>query len=192
LYRVSAEMVGIPAQQGKCVNVFHLQCGSTPTVAQVTNAVAVIGAFYTAIKDRLATTTSTTVGARVIQFDTAAPHVGTPIGATPVVVVGGDTNPSMPARTCAVVSWTTGHTGRSFRGRTYISGIGIDVYTSGSGGWNSTMQGAWTTAANTMVSTLQGMSPIWSLQVYSRARASSDAVTSGIVRGRVCTQRDRG
>lgn len=37
--------------------------------------------------------------------------------------VGGDSGVSLPANAALVLSWRTGHTGRSFRGRTYAPGI---------------------------------------------------------------------
>lgn len=102
-------------------NVFHVLHGDVPTVGGIGAVNDVIVNWWTT---ELEPHVSSQVEARSVigtsQHVANGPQVTT---AFPSGSVGQELSPSMPSGTTVAVSWRTGFSGRSFRGRTYHVGL---------------------------------------------------------------------
>lgn len=103
-------------------------------------------------------------------------------------LAGGSSASPLPPQNCMVLSWKTGRAGRSYRGRTYLPGIGEDKV-DGGGTIVGTFSNGLRLAAQQVLEDLATAG--YPLIVLSRTLSLGTAVTSVAVDSRIDTQRRR-
>lgn len=115
-------------------------------------------------------------------------EAGGETGAVSAAVVGGSASAPLPPNCAIALSWRTGRSGRSFRGRTYLPGIGEDKV-SGGGVIDSGFVAALNGAGTDLLVALSGAG--YPLIVASRLLGTGEIISSCIVDNIVDTQRRR-
>jgi hypothetical protein len=139
-------------------------------------------------------TTSSSLRVMDVKPGTAAPY-----DYTYATVAGGETSSDpLPPQCAAVLTWHTAFSGRSYRGRTYLPGLG--EITQVAGAWTSTYLTALGTIVTQMLAVFGpgGSNANWEFGVISRVNNGAPRptpietqITSGAVRTTVFTQRRR-
>lgn len=190
------------AWQGVCptnqeyVNVWHIKFKSG--AATVAGAVSYINTnFYDLVK---ANQTPAFLLSSVHGRQLAVPA---PVDDVAISVQGTDSGPEgLPPQSAMVISLRTGIAGRSYRGRLYLGGFGEDKQANG--GWIAGLLSGMQTYVDDLVAALGsgGSNSDYEWGVWSRVLGGDDpgpynlsagwhAITSGIVRPTVYTQRRR-
>lgn len=171
------------------ISVFHFRT----TAAHVwtsSELAALCSAFWTAVGPAFKSATQvgvTFVSVSAIDMGNDPAQSGTfLIPAGNVGTVGGE---ALPASAAAVLSWRTTYTGRKYRGRTYLYGMG-EAQTNGSLLTTSAVALA-TAIGSALLGFVNGTGTVVALSVYSTVLNASNIIQSFIVDNLVDSQRRR-
>lgn len=118
---VSMHLVNMRQYNQEIQNVFHVLHGDQPTAGAIAQANDIIGDWWIA---SLAPNISDTVTAvSIIGTDQTVQNGAQATLAFPTTAEGGVSTPPLPSGTTVAISWRTGFSGRSFRGRTFHVGL---------------------------------------------------------------------
>jgi len=120
VYRVRTSITG--GQGGPYLSTLYFNVVGGLTAA---NANAAVGAFWLAVKGRVATGITMSTEAEVATIDIATGQVTGITAVTPVVNVGTAAGDTCPPATQGLLRWRTGTYigGREIRGRTFLPGV---------------------------------------------------------------------
>jgi hypothetical protein len=149
-----------------CINTFHVNVPSQPTVAETNSILAPFKAFFDSQNIYRTTGTNPVIGSRVLYWAESwwTKPVGRPggvgyvpgrfntepliIGATPVTSTVGSGGALQPPQLASVVSWRSAVSGRSGRGRTYLGNLAAGAAAS------DKLSASFVTTVNTAAATL--------------------------------------
>lgn len=186
IYRCAVN-IAYPAPGAPGVNIWHVSTGSTATPEAVAVQMAVVQAFYTAIRNFYPTSVTLT-------WDGLSTDVvtGDQVQSPAWTVLGGTTASYAPLATALCVSWRTGTAQRSGIGRTFVGPL-VSSVVDNDGTPVGTSLATFRTAANNLVTqaiaarTEEGLG----LGVYSRTTGALRPFTAARVRDQFAVLRSR-
>lgn len=183
LVEVACQVSG-GAGSGPHYNIYHFKVLTTAATA-ASGAVSALTTFYNSIKINYGTTTSVSVGYRVLDRS-AVPW--TFLAPTPTTTVGTGSLTNAPAQLAMTISWRTAAVGRSYRGRTFLGPLNNQSLNAAV--WSVTSVNGVQTAANALVATSTASSD-YKLCVFSHKHNTLEPVISAGVTTAIRTLRSR-
>jgi hypothetical protein len=178
----------------KMVNVMHFELNSGDA-ASLADVNALLGSIRTAFYNQWSayypSPIQWRVGDKVTELDLDDPTASTFIPATAVLSTVG-TGTSLPGQLAVCVRWITDEHSRQGRGRTFCGPLSTTALTGPS--LSSTAQGIFNNAATLLLGTgggIAGLTPAWSMCIYSKVGHALHAVRAGNTDGVVDTLRSR-